>query len=101
MEWWEIGGAGGSGSVIGAILAFFGFSGRIKSIDRKVDNVKKETNNRIDNLKENVIFEDRFDEFKEGLSTRLDRMQTTQDDGFKGIAGEIKSLSEYVRNNGS
>ena len=69
----NIGGAGAGGSLLGLILGYFGLGTRIKAIE--------------EDMKE-VVYEDRFTEYKEGHKQYLDKIDST----LTVIQDDIKTL---------
>ena len=74
-------GSAGGGTIIGAVLAFFGFKGKLGDIDK-----------RIDRLEDNVVFKDACNTTKESFNDRFDDIQglmkETRDD-VKAILGKV------------
>ena len=69
----NVGGAGAGGSLLGLVLGYFGLGNRIKAIEK--------------DMKE-VVYEDRFIEYKEGHAIYLKKI----DDTLVTIQGDIKTL---------
>jgi hypothetical protein len=75
---------GGSGGVISGITGAFIFL-RQRIISNESD---------IKELKDNVVYNDRFDEFKEGIYRSLDDIKNNQNQGFDRLSNEIQAIKK-------
>ena len=75
-------GAGTGGTIVGAVLAFFGFKGKLGDIDKRIDRIENNTVSKNGCTATKDSFNGRFDDLQ-------DLMKESRDD-IKVILGKIK-----------
>jgi hypothetical protein len=88
MEWWETGGAGAGGTLIGAILTWLGFKSRLDMQDKKVEKI------------ESIMVTKQVCQAMERSFTRdIDALAKRLDEKFDGLERRFDDLKEFIKNN--